>query len=91
MNSPQLGSAQVAQNGALAARKDGRHPSPSVAQSGMPNGINTTMKTVKAAGRHAIRDRATADPACNELRPCDNTVLIARYPRDQAVAARFVA
>jgi hypothetical protein len=49
-NVPQLGGAQVAEDGALAAGKYRRHPSPFLAEHRVADGVNTAMNTVKTTG-----------------------------------------
>jgi len=47
--SPELGRAQMTQDGTLAASKDSRHPSAFHAEVGVADGVNTAMDAVQAA------------------------------------------
>jgi hypothetical protein len=56
---PQLAGTQVAEYSSFAAGEHGRHPPAFMAESGVANGINTTMNRVEATSLCALRDPAS--------------------------------
>jgi hypothetical protein len=52
----------VTQDSPLPERQDRRHPPAFIAEPGMPDCVNTTMKTVKTSSVEALRDAAGMNP-----------------------------
>jgi hypothetical protein len=53
-NPPELGGTEVAEDRVVAARENGRHPSASLAESAVTDGLNTTVNRVEAPGARAL-------------------------------------
>lgn len=82
---PQRSRADVAEDGVGPASEHRRHPSPSLAESLVPDGVNTSMKAVQALGCYAAPATPLVDTCAFELRKRDHPVLISRNPGNDGV------
>jgi hypothetical protein len=89
-DSPKLGRAHVAEDGPFAAREHRRHPSALIAQAAMPDGVNTTMNAVEAAGFHSTGHTGWGKASGRDLRGAQDAVLVRSKPRDPGVRAAIV-
>jgi hypothetical protein len=83
--SPEAGGADVAEDGAGAARENRRHPDSLHAESRMPNRINTAMNAVKPRCLDAPRAAALMDSGALELLERDHAVLTRRNSGNEGV------
>jgi hypothetical protein len=85
--SPELPRAALAKDRAVTACEHGRHPSASVAESGMAHRINAAMNAVKAAGGDATRNTGWGKPGILELSCRHDPVLVRGDARNRRVRA----
>jgi hypothetical protein len=78
VDAPELGGAQMTEDGAFATGQDSRHPSASIRQSPVPHCINTTMKRVEAMGSDAAMSPGLGDAGVAELFHRHDAVLASR-------------
>src|SRR5215210_3276537 len=90
-NAPKLSGTDVAEDGAVAAGQYRRHPSTSLAEPRVPDGINTAVNAVQSPGMLAIRDAAGRKPCIQELWSRDHAVLSCGDPGNCGVRRGFVA
>lgn len=76
-DTPERRGTAVAEQCSGSAGKRGGHPAPLLAQFRSPDCVDTAPQWVQATLCDAMFDRARADPALEQLRPCNHPVLLA--------------
>lgn len=75
----------MTQHGPLPASEHSSHPPASIAETGMPNGVNAAMEAMQAAHFHASVNPELVEPRCPQLGDGHHTMLASRDLSDHTV------
>jgi hypothetical protein len=74
-HSPELGGALVGEDGGWAEGEGCRLPAASAAEASVADGVDASVDAVEATGAHAPRHAVPGEPARQQLRNVDHSVL----------------
>ena len=80
----------MAEHRSLPRRKNGRHPSPLIAERGVSDGVDAAVHAEEAAGLNSASHSGGTQPDAPELGERDDAVLLVAILATSALVARFL-